>query len=90
MSADGEGEKYDHGKIETPGFGVEIVDVAEYPDLKLDEIPTIDEYYAGLYAYNEEETEELLIFLQNVLESDENEKQTKKAMGGSTNASSAH
>ena len=90
LSADGEGEKYDHGRIEAPGFGVEIVDVADYPDLNLDEIPTIDEYYAGLYAYDEDETEELLIFLQNVLESDENEKQTKKAMGGSTNASSAH
>ena len=90
LSADGEGEKYDHGKIESPGFGVEIVDEADYPNLNLDEIPSIDEYYAGLYAYDEDETEELLIFLQNVLESDENEKQTKKAVGGSTNAASAH
>ena len=90
LSADGEGEKYDHGKLDSYGFGVEIVDLADYPDLNLDEIPTIDEYYAGLYAYDEDETEELLIFLQNVLESDENEKQTKKAVGGSTNASPAH
>ena len=70
LSADGEGEKYDHGKIETPGFGVEIVDIADYPDLNLDEIPFIDEYYAGLYAYDEDETEELLEFLKNVMESD--------------------
>ena len=90
LSADGEGEKYDHGKIESPGFGVEIVDIADYPNLNLDEIPSIDEYYAGLYAYDEDETEELLIFLQNVLESEKNEKQKKKAMDGSITDSSAH
>ena len=71
-------------------FGVEIVDVADYPDLNLDEIPTIDEFYAGLYAYDEDETEELLIFLQNVLESEKDEKQKKKAVDGGTDGSSAH
>ena len=90
LSADGEGEKYDHGKIETPGFGVEIVDIADYPDLNLDEIPFIDEYYAGLYAYDEDETEELLFFQQNVLESEKDEKQKKEAMDGGVDGSSAH
>ena len=75
LSADGEGEKYDHGKIKSPGFGVEIVDIADYPDLNLDEIPTIDEYYAGLYAYDEDETEELVNFLKNVMKEDKDETQ---------------
>ena len=75
LSADGEGEKYDHGKIKSPGFGVEIVDIADYPDLNLDEIPTIDEYYAGLYAYDEEETEELLNFLKTVIKENKDETQ---------------
>ena len=70
LSADGEGERYDHGKIESIGLGVEIVDPADYPDLNLDEIPFIDEYYAGFYAYDEDETEELANFLKNVLESE--------------------
>ena len=76
LSADGEGEKYDHGRIESPSFGIEVVDPLDYPDLNLDEIPFIDEYYAGLYAYDEDETEELLEFLKTVMESEENE--TKK------------
>ena len=70
LSADGEGERYDHGKIESISLGVEIVDPADYPDLNLDEIPFIDEYYAGFYAYDEDETEELANFLKNVLESE--------------------
>ena len=49
---------------------MEIVDPADYPDLNLDEIPFIDEYYAGFYAYDEDETEELANFLKNVLESE--------------------
>ena len=90
LSADGEGEKYDHGKIETEGFGIEIVDPGEYPDLNLNEIPTIDEYYAGLYAYDEDETEELLNFLKNLLESEEHETKTNEAVDGGTDGSSAH
>ena len=90
LSADGEGEKYDHGKIETPGFGIEIVDIADYPDLKLDEIPRMDEYYAGIYAYDEDETEKLLNFLKNLLESEEHETKTNEAVDGGTDGSSAH
>ena len=90
LSADGEGEKYDHGKIETEGFGIEIVDIADYPDLNLDEIPRLDEYYAGIYAYDEDETEELLNFLKNLLESEEHETKTNEAVDGGTDGGSAH
>ena len=90
LSADGGGEKYDHGKIETEGFGIEIVDVADYPDLNLDEIPRLDEYYAGIYAYDEDETEELLNFLKNLLESEEHETKTNEAVDGGTDGGSAH
>jgi len=90
LSADGEGEKYDHGKINVPSLGVEIVDIADYPDLNLDEIPCIDEYYAGLYAYDEDETEELLNFLNNVMECDENETQKNTAVGDGVTNGSAH
>ncbi len=90
LSADGEGEKYDHGKIDVPGFGIEIVDIADYPDLNLDEIPRLDEYYAGIYAYDEDETEELLNFLKNLLESEEHETKTNEAVDGGTDGSSAH
>ena len=76
LSADGEGEKYDHGKIEVPSFGVEVVDPAGYPDLDLETVPRLDEYYAGFYAYDEEESDELLEFLKTVMESEANE--TKK------------
>lgn len=48
------------------------------------------EGYAGLYAYDEDETEELLIYLQNVLESEKDEKQKKEAMDGSIDGRSAH
>ena len=89
LSADGEGEKYDHGKIETEGFGIEIVDIADYPDLNLDEIPRLDEYYAGIYAYDEDETEELLNFLKNLLESEEHETKTNEAVDGGTDGGSA-
>jgi type IV secretion system protein VirD4 len=90
LSADGEGKKYDHGKIEFSGFGVEIVDIAEHPDLNLDEIPRLDEYYAGIYAYDEDETEELLNFLKNLLESEEHETKKNKAVDGGTDGGSAH
>ena len=90
LSADGESEKYDHGKIETEDFGIEIVDIADYPDLNLNKIPRLDEYYAGIYAYDEDETEELLNFLKNLLESEEHETKTNEAVDGGTDGSSAH
>ena len=64
--------------------------IADYPDLNLDEIPRLDEYYAGIYAYGEDETEELLNFLKNVLESEEHETKTNEAADGGTDGSSAH
>ena len=90
LSADGEGEKYDHGKIETEGFGIEIVDIADYPNLNLDDIPRLDEYYAGIYAYDEDETEELFNYLKNLLESEEHETKTNEAVDGGTDGGSAH
>ena len=75
LSADGEGERYDHGKISDIGLGVEVVDIARYPGMKMSDFPLLDEYYADFYAYDEEETAALLEFLKTELESKEDEKQ---------------
>lgn len=75
LSADGEGERYDHGELPDIGYGVELVDIATYPGMKMSDFPRLDEYYADFYAYDEEETEALLDFLKIELESKEDEKQ---------------
>ena len=75
LSADGEGERYDHGELPDIGYGVEVVDIATYPGMKMSDFPLLDEYYADYYAYDEEETAALLEFLKTELESKEDEKQ---------------
>ena len=75
LSADGEGERYDHGELPDIGYGVEVVDIATYPGMKMSDFLLLDEYYTDFYAYDEEETAALLEFLKTELESKEDEKQ---------------
>ena len=75
LSADGEGERYDHGELSDIGYGVEVVDIATYPGMKMSDFPFLDAYYADYSAYDEEETAALLEFLKIELESEEDEKQ---------------
>lgn len=75
LSADGDGERYDHGELPDIGYGVELVDIATYPGMKMSDFPLLDEYYTDFYAYDEEETAALLEFLKTELESKEDEKQ---------------
>ena len=52
LGADGGAEPYDHGKVEHEGLGIEIVDIADYPGMTIEDFPKIDEYFADMVSIN--------------------------------------
>lgn len=74
LGADGGAEPYDHGKVEHEGLGIEIVDIADYPGMTIEDFPKIDEYFADMYAFDEVEVETLCEYLETTNKEKEQEK----------------
>ena len=77
LCADGGAGIYEHKRTKEGGVKVEIVDVKDYPGMKIEDFPTVDELIPQLEAFEEMDLIDLLIF-------EENEKQ-KEVKGNEEN-----
>lgn len=74
LGVDGGAEPYTHAIPELADVTeIEIVKIEDYPGKKMEEFPKAEEYFAGLYAYDDEETESMCNYLKN-----KNEKEKAK------------
>lgn len=64
LGADGGGSEYDHGHVAFMGEGIELVDISMFPGKKLEDFPLLEIPDYDIVAYDEEETEALLKFLE--------------------------
>ena len=44
---------------------IELADLKEFPGRKLEDFPKAEDYFEGIYAYDEEETETMCEYLNN-------------------------
>ncbi len=64
LSADGGAKPYTHTIEPLAGAaGIEIVKIEDFPGKKMEDFPMAEEYFAGVYAYDEEETEAMCEYL---------------------------
>ncbi len=79
MSVDGEGKPYTH---EIPpiddAVGVEIVELSAFPGKKMEDFPSVDEYFGGMYAYDDEETEAMCDCLKSKMEKEKQNEEEQK------------
>ena len=74
LGKDGGAEPYTHTiPVLEDITGVEIVNIADYKGKKLEDFPKAEEYFADIYAYDDEETEALCDYLEK-----KNEKREEK------------
>jgi len=78
LGADGGAEIYEHGKTKMDSVGIEIVHLSDYPGKKMSDFPTFDEYFGGIYAFDDTETENLCEFLDKENTNENTEKQNAK------------
>ena len=63
LGADGGAEPYEHGRSVEESIGIEIVPLSDYPGKKLTDFPKFEEYFKDIFAYDDDETENLCDFL---------------------------
>ncbi len=71
LSVDGGAPGYEHGLASSEGVKVEVADIHDYPGMRIEDFPTIDELIEDLQALDDTELDELL---NNSEENNENEK----------------
>lgn len=79
LSVDGGGKPYTH---EIPSIedavGVEIVELSAFPGKKMEDFPSVDEYFVGMYAYDDEETEAMCDYLKSKIEKEKQNEEEQK------------
>lgn len=72
LGVDGGAEPYTHTiPALADATTVEIVDISQYPDKKMEDFPKAEEYFADLVAYDDEETDAMCNYLENKKENTE-------------------
>jgi len=75
LGADGGVEPYTHTiPVLEDVTGIEIVNISDYKGKKFEDFPKAEEYFANIYAYDDEETEALCDYLEK-----KNEKREENA-----------
>ena len=66
LSTDGGAEPYSHAvPLQENVTCIELVDLKEFPGRKMEDFPKAEDYFEGIYAYDEEETEMMCEYLNN-------------------------
>ena len=64
LGADGGGGIYDHGVIQSPADGIQIVSIDEFPGKKMEDFPLLEDVMKGeYYAYADEEVDDLCQYI---------------------------
>ena len=66
LSTDGGAEPYSHAiPLQENVTCIELADLKEFPGRKMEDFPKAEDYFEGIYAYDEEETEMMCEYLNN-------------------------